>query len=190
MVKGIDISRVRGFIRWEPYLADFKKEQLAAVPVPEKVCGRKAPKDLNDLTLEELAQLWTIADTRSLFTVSAGVLLRLPEERVLRSRTLPMLGLTNMVVRELERITELFERCGEANPSTSQEIRAGVDKLNFGVFGIADWYAKRMGMTDHDQAFRTKWIRIWQCMYNDARTAAYQRRLNDIMTNDMKQRIK
>jgi hypothetical protein len=35
-----------------------------------------------------------------------------------------------------------------------------------------------MGITDHDEAFATPWLRIWQCRKNDLEEAEYQKRLH------------
>ena len=56
-------------------------------------------------------------------------------------------------------------------------------ELAFGAFGIADWYARRMGMHNHDDAFSTPWPRIWQCLHNDTEEAEYRKRLGKILTD-------
>ncbi len=45
--------------------------------------------------------------------------------------------------QEVERITKLFETTSVV--PTPEERRAGVDKLSFGLFGLVDYYATRMG---------------------------------------------
>jgi hypothetical protein len=64
---------------------------------------------------------------------------------------------------------------------------AGIEKLNFGMFGLADWYARRMGISDHDEAFNTPWLRIWQCRKNDIEEAEYRDNLQRIQTSLNKQ---
>lgn len=186
MVGNRNIKRVRGFLYWEPMLADFKKAELAKVRPPKKIYGRRVPADLSGLTFEQLVQLWDIEDTRTFFTRAGEVILGLPEWLVLESPTMPFLGFMNMVGREVAKIRKAFESCGDINPPTAQEMKAGCSELDFGVFGIADWYAQRMGITDHDEVFRTKWTRIYQCMHNDAKVAAYRRRLDEIRLEEMK----
>lgn len=186
MVGDRNIKRVRGFLYWEPMLADFKKAELAKVRPPKKIYGRRVPADLSGLTFEQLVRLWDIEDTRSLFLESAKVILGFPEQLTLALPTMPVLGFVNMVSQELVKIKSAFGQCGDINPPTPQEIRAGCSELDFGVFGIADWYAQRMGIRDHDEVFKTKWTRIYQCMRNDALVAAYRRRLDEIRMEELK----
>ena len=85
-----------------------------------------------------------------------------------------------MVKDEMERIGKLFQSLqGE---KTSEEIRAGVNNLDFGVFGVVDWYAKRMGIIDHEEVFNTPWQRIFQCMRIDHENNEFERRYRDIIT--------
>lgn len=184
----MSIKRVRGFLKWEPYLADFKKEQLADVPAPKRIGFWKVPSDLSGLTFEGLVRLWSIRSTTELFRLTASVVIGMPAPAVMLLPlfpTLPMLGAVNMVRRELQKIQQAFDSISEIKKPTRQELEAGCQDLKHGVFGIADWYAQRMGITDHDEAFRTKWTRIYQCLRNDAETAEYRRRLNKIMADEM-----
>ena len=48
---------------------------------------------------------------------------------------------------------------------------------------INDWYARRMGMTNHDDAYNTKWIRIYRCMKKDTRDERFRERLSKIKMN-------
>ena len=114
------------------------------------------------------------------------VLLGKEEGWAMGAPAFPMLGLRNMVVAELERIAGLFGML--AREPDAAEVMAGVEQLDFGMFGLADWYAKRMGITDHDEVFDTPWLRIWQCRKNDIEEAEYQERLQKIRTNMARQR--
>lgn len=169
------MKTVADLLHWEPLL---EAEQLAAlkeVPCPARIGRTEAPQDLNGLTLGQLVQLEDIGRNKGVFEALAVVLLEKPEGWALTAPALPMLGLRNMVVREQDRIAGLFAML--AREHTPAELMAGVEKLSFGMFGLADWYARRMHMTSHDEAFDTPWLRIWQCRKNDMEEAEYQRRL-------------
>jgi len=43
-----------------------------------------------------------------------------------------------------------------------------VDKLSFGLFGLVDYYATRMGITDHEQVESVPWVRVYKCLDMDA----------------------
>ena len=90
------------------------------------------------------------------------------------------------VVSEVERINKLFDKI-QAKP-TAKEQRAGVERLDFGLFGMIDWYARRMGIQNHDEVFQVPWARIYKCMDMDAKTRDYERRLQEIATKEIKRR--
>lgn len=169
------MKTVADLLHWEPLLEDDQLAELKGVPCPARVGLTEAPQDLNDLTLGQLVQLEEIGRNSGVFEAVAQVLLGKPEGWVMKAPALPMLGLRNMVVREQDRIAGLFAMLTREH--TPAEIMAGVEKLSFGMFGLADWYARRMHMTSHDEAFNTPWLRIWQCRKNDMEEAEYQRRL-------------
>lgn len=175
-IKRFKMDTVADVLRWEPYLEDDQVKALKGVACPARIGRRKAPQDLNDLTLEQLVMLEEIGANKGIFAAIAEVLLDRDEDWAMKAPALPMLGLRNMVVAEQDRIAGLFASLSREHEAA--EIMAGIEQLNFGMFGLADWYARRMGITDHDDAFATPWLRIWQCRKNDLEEAEYQKRLH------------
>lgn len=181
-IKRFKMDTVADVLRWEPYLEDDQVKALKDVACPARIGGRKAPQDLNDLTLEQLVMLEEIGANKGIFAAIAEVLLGRSADWAMKAPALPMLGLRNMVVREQNRIAGLFAEL--AVEHTAAEITAGIEKLDFGMFGLADWYARRMGISNHDEAFATPWLRIYQCRKNDMEEAEYQKRLQRVQ-NEM-----
>ena len=170
------MKTVADVLHWEPFLEEAQLDALRDVPAPARIGLIDAPQDLNDLTLGQLIQLESIGAEKGVFAAIAVVLLEKDEDWAMNAPALPMLGLRNMVVREQDRIAALFKSL--AREPDAAEVMAGIDKLDFGMFGLADWYARRMGIHDHDDAFNTPWLRIWQCRKNDIEEAEYRERLN------------
>lgn len=181
MQKRFKMKTVADVLRWEPFLEDDQIRELKEVAPPVRIGGIDAPQDLNDLTLGQLIQLESIGAEKGVFAAIAVVLLDKDEDWAAKAPALPMLGLRNMVVKEQDRIASLFKSL--AHEPDAAEIMAGIEKLNFGMFGLADWYARRMGISDHDDAFDTPWLRIWQCRKNDIDEAEYQKRLQKARTS-------
>ena len=88
------------------------------------------------------------------------------------------------VAREVERINKLF--ASASVPPTPEEKKAGYDRLNFGLFGLVDYYALRMGITDHEAVERVPWVRVYKCMDMDARRMVVERRLRKILMDTNK----
>lgn len=181
MHKRFKMKTVADVLHWEPYLEAEQISALKEIAPPARVGLTEAPQDLNDLTLGQLIQLESIGAEKGVFCAIAVVLLDKDEDWAAKAPAMEMLGLRNMVVKEQDRIAGLFKSL--AHDPDAAEIMAGIESLNFGMFGLADWYARRMGISDHDEAFNTPWLRIWQCRKNDIEEADYQRRLQTIRNN-------
>lgn len=180
------MKTVADVLHWEPYLPEDIINGLKEVACPAKIDGKNAPQDLDDITLGQLIQLESIGAEKGIFAAIAETLLGKDEDWAMQAPALEMLGLRNMVVAEQDRISALFASL-HREPDAAQ-VMAGIEQLNFGMFGLADWYCRRMGISDHEDAFNTPWLRIWQCRKNDIEEAEYQERLSKIQADLNKQK--
>ena len=156
------------------------QEQIKNLPKPYSVGGVKTPDSLNDITIGELMELQSAENERELILKCCTILLSLTERNALKSQANDVLGFSVWVSKELERIAKLFQ--STTIPPTPEEKQAGVDSLNFGMFGILDYYALRMGITDHEEVEKVKWIRVYKCLDMDAKKARYEKRLRTIIS--------
>lgn len=141
-------------------------------PRPAYICGRAIDGDeLNLLSFRDYIRLAGAKDDNTFLLIVQEVLgiNGLRNEDAGRA-----LGLLNWVARFIAKITELFNKA--SIPSTAEEKQAGVENLRFGIFGIVDWFAKRMRIT-HESAERTGWQTIYKCLDMDVKTAIYERKL-------------
>ena len=157
---------------------------VTTIKPPKTLCGVELPHDLNDLTMDALTDIMQLKDGN--LTDLARIVLGIDPKLLLQEPAQDVLGFFNFCTTEYKRINTLFESA--KLPPTSQEIRAGIESLSFGIFGTIDWYARRMGITDHNEVMKVKWMRVYQCASNDTKTALYQRQLNQVMIADAKTR--
>lgn len=176
-MKRTEIKTIADLFRWEPYLSEGVIEDLLEVSPPAVFRGKSTPESLDHLTLEELCHLQDGAANNRLIYAAMEVLHGATEEETDKMPALAVVGIRNMVASELDRIAGLFSLLHRE--FTAPEILAGAEQLNFGMFGLADWYARRMGITNHDEAFRTPWLRIYQCRKNDLEMEEYKARLQE-----------
>ena len=175
------------FVMLMPYMTADTIKSLVLIPPPHKFCKRDVPDTLQMVTFGTLTQLQQAADSNDylktcckLVSVLTGV-----DERVVASRrAYDVLGIVNMIQSEMERIGKLFQSLQTGK--SSEELMAGIDKLDFGAFGIVDWYAKRMGIIDHEEVFATPWARIYQCMKIDHEQGEFEKRYRKIIENRSK----
>ena len=175
------------FVMLMPYMTADTIKSLVLIPPPHKFCKRDVPDTLQMVTFGTLTQLQQAADSNDylktcckLVAVLTGV-----DERVVASRrAYDVLGIVNMIQSEMERIGKLFQSL--QGDHTSDEVAAGIERLEFGAFGIVDWYAKRMGIIDHEEVFATPWARIYQCMKIDHEQGEFEKRYRKIIENRSK----
>lgn len=153
---------------------------------PVSVDGIEVPETLNGITLGQLMQLQDVKDVQEAFIVPCMVLLGMERSEVMECKATEVVRLSAWVSREVERIGGLFAKC-QVEPG-EKEKRAGIDRLNFGIFGLIDWFARRMGITDHEKVERVPWVRVYKCMQMDAEMKRYEKRLNDIYRRENERR--
>lgn len=175
------------FVMLMPYMTADTIKSLVLIPPPKKFNKRDVPDTLQMVTFGTLTQLQQAADSNDylktcckLVSVLTGV-----DERVVASRrAYDVLGIVNMIKDEMERIGKLFKSL--QGDHSSDEVAAGIERLEFGAFGIVDWYAQRMGIIDHEEVFNTPWARIYQCMKIDHEQGEFEKRYRKIIENRSK----
>jgi hypothetical protein len=172
---------VKEFIKISDLAQDMTvlQQRLESLPKPYKIGKVKTMSTLNDLSLGELMQLQVISTTREFLFVPCKVLLDMNEKQVLRADATEILGFVYWVAKEVKRINKLFASTNV--PPTPEERQAGVDRLNFGFFGLVDYYAQRMGISNHEEVEYVPWIRVYKCLDMDAKRVMFERRLRNVL---------
>ena len=145
---------------------------------PSRVGRRQTPDSLNDITFGTLIKLQSIRDVHDVMFVPCRELLAMTDKEIMKSNHIEVLGFSVFVAKEVKRINKLF--ASTSLKPTAEEKQAGADKMNFGAFGLMDYYATRMGITDHEEVERVPWVRIYKCLDIDSKRMAFQRRLQTI----------
>ena len=153
-------------------------ERLNRLKKPYSVCKVKTPETLNDLNMGELMQLQSITTDSDFIFTPGMVILHLSERKLLKADSEIVLGFSYWVAKEVKRINKLF--ASTSVPPTPEEKQAGADSLNFGLFGLLDYYAQRMGITDHEAVEYVPWVRIYKCLDMDAQRVRMERRLRKV----------
>lgn len=175
------------FVMLMPYMTSDTIKSLVLIPPPKKFNKRDVPDTLQMVTFGTLTQLQQAADSNDYLKTCCklvSVLTGVDEKVVASRRAYDVLGIVNMIQAEMERIGKLFQSLHTDN--TSDEVAAGIERLEFGAFGIVDWYAQRMGIIDHEEVFATPWARIYQCMKIDHENNEFEKRYRKIIENRSK----
>ena len=177
------------FVHLMPYMTTETIQQLILIPPPRVFCRKEIPANLQMVTFGILTQLQQAPkDNDYLRTCCAlvSVLTGIDTNRIASKPAIEVIGIVNMIQSEMERIGKLFQSLNVEH--SSEEMSAGIDRLNFGVFGIVDWYAKRMGIIDHEEVFATPWARVYQCMRIDHEQGEFEKRYRKIIEQRSKRK--
>ena len=177
------------FVMLMPYMTEETIKSLILIHPPKTFCKRPIPENLQMVSFGTLTQLQGAAKSNDYLKTCCAVvsvLTGIPAERVASRPAIDVLGVVNMAQTEMERIGKLFQSLNA--DKSSEEQLAGIDKLDFGAFGIVDWYAKRMGIIDHEEVFNTPWMRIFQCMKIDFEQGEFEKRYRKIIENRSKRK--
>lgn len=170
-----------------PVLSDNTQRKLKKLLPPKKLAGAVVPKDLQQVTYATLCRLQRLGNSTDYVQAVCeicNVVCDVEAVQVMKAAAGDVLGVVAMVQREMVRIAELFDALKTEH--TAEELQAGVDTMNFGTFGVVDWYCRRMGITDHEQGYNTKWQRIYECLRIDHEQGQYEQRLRKVYENKHK----
>ena len=166
------------------FLATFTGRKMERHTRPDMVGGVAVPENLNGLTMGQLIDLSELRDeAESLYRIPE-IVLGLGRDETARARAVDVVRLVGWVTGEVEKINRLFEKLPRERLSDN-ERKAGAEKLRFGLFGMLDWYARRMGIKDHDEVLGVPWMRLYKCMEMDGLQREYERRLGEITRQEL-----
>lgn len=176
--------KVDKFLLLADSVADDIVSVIQELGKPEKVCGVKTPDDLNDLTFGQLATLQSIQTLDDIVFITCETVLGVKRCKVMKEDAFNVMRFVFWCADRVKDIGVMFKDISV--PPTSEEKQAGIDGLNFGLFGTIDWYARRMGIKDHEDVERIPWIRIYKCIDMDNQKQVFERRLRIIYENKNK----
>ena len=172
------------FPHCEKNVQDDLVNRLQEQPCPSTFCGKEVPENLNALSYGTLDDLRTAAGAEDPISACCNVLLGIEPHQLLNADVNDVFGFLSFIKRELEKINKLFTALHQTY--SKEEEAAGIRELDFGSFGILDWYARRMGITNQNEVRDVAWVRIYQCMKNDNMQSEFERRLHKQYMNNSK----
>lgn len=150
---------------------------ISSLPIPGQF-----NKSFNSLKFKQLIDLQSkINDYNDLIKVTFETVYDINIETVYKMCAFDAIRVSLFARDELERISKLFQAI-EYKPS-SDEIKAGIKKISSGFFGTVDWYARRMGITNHDEVVELQWTTIYQCLKIDFDNNLFEKNYRKIMEN-------
>lgn len=183
-----DVCTYKDFLTLFPHcdknVKDDLLKRLQEQTRPSTFCGKEVPENLNALSYGTLDDLRTAAGEEDPISACCNVLLGIEPHQLLSADVNDVFGFLSFIKCELEKINKLFTAIHQTY--SKEEEAAGIRELDFGSFGILDWYARRMGITNQNEVRDVAWVRIYQCMKNDNMQSEFERRLHKQYMNNSK----
>lgn len=153
-------------------------------PRPMKVGNRETPENLDSLKMGQMLSLSSCKDSWGMFYDVCRELLNLTDEETDAADAAEVVMFVGWASKQISDMNKLFGKI--RSTKTAEEVRAGIDKLDYGAFGLVDWYAKRMGITNHDEVMDVPCLRVYQCLKMDTERGEFEKRLARIIREKTK----
>lgn len=148
-------------------------------PRPLMIGDRETPKDLDGMTMGQMLTLSSCKDGWNVFYLVCREFMGMTDEETDRADAAQVVMFVGWASKKVKDMNELFSKIKATR--TTEEMKAGADRLDFGAFGLVDWYAKRMGIRDHDEVMDVPCLRVYQCLKMDNERNEYEKRLAKII---------
>ena len=153
---------------------------------PSFVGEMETPENLDSLTFGQLIELSRLKDGSNVFYDICRIVFKADRETIDKARAVDVVSFVGWITEEVNRINKLFSRLS-SKPSDNEK-KAGIEKLNFGLFGMVDRYARRMHIQNHDDVLGVSWARVYQCLKMDKEENDYQKRYMEVMEYDYRRK--
>ena len=174
---------LRQYLALAGMLTEESQRRLQGAAYHGHIGRHQTPANLDEATLGDVIEGGDQLSKAESVLQGVQRLSGLTEEQLMDAPAQDVLAFIGMCAEQLRRIERLFAAC-KVEP-TKEERQAGMADLDHGVFGLVDWYAQRMGISDHDQVFeRVKWVYVYNALKIDTDNQRFQRRLQEIIYNN------
>lgn len=160
------------------YSAELFVEQCLLLDPPTQIGSTAVPQDLDAITYGQRIDLEEISEDNLLF-LPLKVLCEKSEAEILEMNASQVIRFASMVAAERQRLNARDAKDLRYDPD-EDEIKAGILKLNNGLFATIDSLAKRMHI-DHDAVLQLSQQKVYMMMKIDIDSAKYAKRLRKII---------
>lgn len=127
---------------------------------PKRLCGRYMPSTLTHIRMGTFVEVMQCKEEIKLLTTIYNV----TESELRTEWAQNVIGAIKWTIEQLESITASFSQL-ESDTETNKQGN---------IFSTIDWYALRMGITNHDDVLKVPCLIIWQCAKEDQERRAKQ----------------
>ena len=146
--------------------------------IPSQIGNFLVPQSLDYITFGMRLDLQELNTDEEFLFKPLELLAKVTNLEILKFNAWDVIRFNSFVISELNRFTKRDEQTLKYK-FDKEEIKAGINKVNHGVFGLLDVIAKRMGIT-HDQVLELGQSKVYMMLKIDIDNANYQKNLRDV----------
>lgn len=150
-------------------------EDCKVLPLPEQW--------IQDLSKIKFGQRIDLSELKAenLITLPLEILHGLNEQQISELKAGEVIRFSVMVAEGLSELNQRDEKYLKYEPD-QEEVKAGVKKMNHGLFGVIDTIAKRCPQYTHDQVLELSQAVVFQMLKIDIDNVNYSKRLRKIIS--------
>ena len=143
---------------------------------PESVGGHKLPENLDSISYGQRLDLMEMKTDEDAIFMPCEILFKMTRHQILSESIYKIAALSKWVVSELNRMTERENRTLKYNPEP-EELRAGINRVNFGAFGLIDTIVKTRPVYTHEDVLSLSCSKIYAMQLIDYQNRMFEKRL-------------
>ena len=146
--------------------------------MPRQIGNYLVPESLDSITFGMRLDLQELNTDEEFLFKPLELLAKMTNIEILYSNAWDVIRFNSFVVSELNRFTKRDETTLKYK-FDKEELKAGISKVNHGVFGVIDVIAQRMGIT-HDEVLELGQGKVYMMLKIDIDNSNYQKQLRDV----------
>lgn len=140
----------------------------------------QCPENFDSITYGQRIDLAEI-NSSNFITLPLYVIAGMDETAISQLNAAKVLRFSFLAIDELQKMKDRDEKYLAYEPD-EDEIKAGVKKMNHGVFGVIDTIAKRCPQYTHEDVLKLGQQQVYMMLKIDIDNANYAKRLRKILT--------
>lgn len=172
-------TTVRQFLALSIYY-DLTPYQSAIIErgKPDSIAGYKLPETLDSITYGQRLDLQEMKTETDMLFTPCEVLFKMTKQDVLSVPIFDIAALSKWVVSELNRMTERENKTLHYMPSP-EEVKAGINTLRFGAFGVIDSIVKTRPVYKHEEVLGLSCAKVYAMQLIDHKQTMYEKKLRE-----------
>jgi len=154
--------------------------ECKSLELPKAFNHWQCPENFDSITYGQRIDLSGINST-NFITLPLFIIAGLDESNIAQLNASKVLRFSFMAIDEMTKMNERDEKYLTYEPEEA-ELKAGVKKMNHGIFGVIDTIAKRCPQYTHEEVLKLGQQQVYMMLKIDIDNANYAKRLRKVLS--------